>query len=344
MDKKVSFHIINSIKGGAGKSTFALMLANYLIQKDKKATIVDLDLQGSSWQENYKEFFEDIKKDKISEEDNNSKTVEKSKKDIYINDLMYLFSNECIDDTLRHIKVESMVSKDEKETVKSHSIPVYIASPKVDRVDDVQTDLFQNAIYRVITNVINSNSEDEIHIILDMPPSKDRYAEVIVTQLLLDINSPLYKEISSKFEYKVNLYMMTNLTASHRDKNINYLKDLARNRSFSDASVYFIKNKRFKLFFIFNDLSKISAFDASDESIKEKIIIEVENELKRISFSKDIDTTSFSKVWFLKHEMLAHKNQVFRMLHEKSLRDSAIKIDSNTNTTFNEFMDKIKLV
>ena len=98
------------------------------------------------------------------------------------------------------------------------------------------------------------------------------------------------------------------------------------------------------MFFIFNDLSKISAFDASDESIKEKIIIEVENELKRISFSKDIDTTSFSKVWFLKHEMLAHKNQVFRMLHEKSLRDSAIKIDSNTNTTFNEFMDKIKLV
>ena len=53
--KRIIFDVINSVKGGSGKSTFSLLLAAYFAsKKDTAAYIIDLDLRGTSGENNYK--------------------------------------------------------------------------------------------------------------------------------------------------------------------------------------------------------------------------------------------------------------------------------------------------
>ena len=53
--KKIVFHIVNSIKGGSGKSTVSFFLADHFNKReDCKAVIIDLDINGSSWINDHK--------------------------------------------------------------------------------------------------------------------------------------------------------------------------------------------------------------------------------------------------------------------------------------------------
>ena len=57
-EEKTRFHfdVVNSVKGGSGKSFFALQLAAFHAFKGRAAYIIDLDLRGTSWEPNYENY------------------------------------------------------------------------------------------------------------------------------------------------------------------------------------------------------------------------------------------------------------------------------------------------
>lgn len=315
---QLKFHVVNSIKGGAGKSTFSLMLANYYIQKGKKAMVIDLDLQGTSWEDNYKSFF----KTPVSNG--------------YINDLMYSFDEFSLDEYERRISVQLLPDGGGllEKAKEDYCIPVYISSYNITRIDEIQVDLFINAIYRLIVQIYtNFNEEKEIHIIFDMPPSKDKHAERVLTYLLLDMNSPLRK----KCKFDIKLYMMTNITMSHRNKNIEYLKELARNTSFSGNLPKLVEDRNFELFIVMNDLSNIIPADYDSTSNMNTNVNEM---VFNIPFTNKEKTESFAKVVLLKHIVFMHKQQILdRLCSDKDATGEIMKISFDSNNSCNDIIE-----
>ena len=77
--------------------------------------------------------------------------------------------------------------------MKPGTFSLCVGKPTVDEdIDDLKTDLFENAVFHVIDQIYtrhcqSSDEIEEIHIILDMPPSYERHAERILRRLLLDV-------------------------------------------------------------------------------------------------------------------------------------------------------------
>lgn len=336
---QLKFHVVNSIKGGAGKSTFSLMLANYYIQKGKKAIVIDLDLQGTSWEDNYKPFFK--------------KPVSNG----YINDLMYSFDEFSLDEYERRISVQLLPDGGGlfEKAKEDYCIPVYISSYNITRIDEIQVDLFINAIYRLIVQIYTNFNEEEINIIFDMPPSKDKHAERVLTYLLLDMNSPLRK----KCEFDIKLYMMTNITMSHRNKNIEYLRELARNTSYSGNLPKLAEEGSFELFIVMNDLSNImpnipnptsssmsdvpnptSSSMPDDPKPTSNMYTNVNKMIDNIPFTNRKKTESFAKVVLLKHIVFMHKQQILnRLCSDKDSTGEIMKISFDSNNSCNDTIE-----
>ena len=51
---KFKVHIVNSVKGGSGKSTFSLLLADHFVRNGEDAYVIDLDLCGTSWYSDFR--------------------------------------------------------------------------------------------------------------------------------------------------------------------------------------------------------------------------------------------------------------------------------------------------
>lgn len=118
---KVIFHIVNSIKGGSGKSTISFLLAAHYNEKEKnEAVIIDLDVNGSSW--NY-----DHKID--------------NPYDYFLQD--YMYKPEIIESS------EGMNLK-YKRNNEEKILSVVLSDPKRNfRMSDCEIDLFENTIYNV---------------------------------------------------------------------------------------------------------------------------------------------------------------------------------------------------
>ena len=93
----VRFHVVNSVKGGCGKSTFSLYLANYLTAQKHKVVIIDLDIGGSTW---YRDFRPHLVNETEGFDDNGKDvdfSIEKTK---FLNDLFYEYEKKK---TRKHI-------------------------------------------------------------------------------------------------------------------------------------------------------------------------------------------------------------------------------------------------
>ncbi len=93
----VRFHVVNSVKGGCGKSTFSLYLANYLTAQKHKVVIIDLDIGGSTW---YRDFRPHLVNETEGFDDNGKDvdfSIEKTK---FLNDLFYEYEK---NKTRKHI-------------------------------------------------------------------------------------------------------------------------------------------------------------------------------------------------------------------------------------------------
>lgn len=232
-------HVVNSIKGGCGKSTICLLLADYLNQQGLSPLIIDIDLCGTSWYKNYEKFLDE----NFSKEN-------------------YCFINDLIENFTESLKGRYIANiKTKYDAIPVKDIKICMADPERNtHIEEVELDLFENAIYKLIMDCCAEKGKmktengvpEDIDVILDMPPGYEAHAERIVNHLLLDVNSPLYRKIKEDdINYRILLYMVTGLSDSGIKFNIEYVKKLVLNQSISsDVSTCLKKNN---ILFILND-------------------------------------------------------------------------------------------
>lgn len=320
MKKKVIFHVINSVKGGSGKSTFSLLLANHFIRnKQQTAYIIDLDLHGTSWEKNYYKFFDD--------------TV--GQKKVYLNDLMYDFSNNITQEFIRNLRVSN--KNDETHTVPDKwSIPVCVSNPNQRGIDEVELDLFENAIYKLINRIIereSGNDSEYLHIIFDMPPSKEKHSEKILSHLLLDKSSYLNK----RFPYYVCLYMISAISPAHIELNLEYVRSMFKDKSYSSTIMDFInrkdKHSYFHLCLILNDVinnsSKLPGMPFEIiKTLGKKVKITNVDHLKKMRHTGS-----------LKHLSLCHHSQILAPYGPTENSDTELSITDSTMSDFEDYMN-----
>ena len=244
---KVVFDVVNSVKGGSGKSTISLLLASYFAsQKNTVSYIIDLDLRGTSWVNNYIHY--------MTHEDGMPVAVdehETGRKIIYINDLMNDFGRYKASGFFVKLKTEY------DNSVPVSGVPeepgtVYLCAGQPsasEDIDDLRIDLFENAVFHIIDHIYErhcqSDGKNKIHIILDMPPSYESHAERILRCLLSGVDSRLYMNVrrsvhdGGKYKafapYVVNLYMISLWSPAHINSNMGYIKNLFNKQVYASA-------------------------------------------------------------------------------------------------------------
>lgn len=255
-EPRIVFDIVNSVKGGSGKSTVALQLAAFWAsQADTDAYIIDLDLRGTSWKTNYEKYFLQI--------DNNDNK--------YINSLMYDFGPK--DAVFWHLKV---VCKNAiPQEVNKATIRLCIGNPDISGdVDAVKVDLLESAVYEIIRCALEkSHDKKEVHIIFDMPPSYESHAERVVKHLLMDKESSLFIEYyKEKGAYHVNLLMIYAISGAHVEQNLVYTRNFFHQSAYSSEISTLIEDNNFFLYYIGNDVSDaLNSNPASKSGILKKI-------------------------------------------------------------------------
>lgn len=256
---KIVFDIVNSVKGGSGKSTVALQLAAFWASRqDTRAYIIDLDLRGTSWKTNYEKHFR-----QTGNGDNQ-----------YINSLMYDFGPG--DSIFWHLNVTG----ENAVTRKPFSADVQLCMGNPDAIGDVdavKVDLLESTVYEIIKYALDkSHDGEEIHIIFDMPPSYESHAERVVKHLLMDKESNLFKNYydEEKDRYHVNLFMIYAITGAHVEQNLVYIRNFFKQPAYSSEINILIKKNNFSLYFIGNDVSDVLRTNPEPESrskIQEKM-------------------------------------------------------------------------
>lgn len=256
---KIFFDVVNSVKGGSGKSTFSLLLAGFhALKQNRRTYIIDLDLRGTSWEKNYGYY---IKTNLLGPDGNQLilSSVEDSSKIeevAFIDKLMWNF--EAFKNREFWMNIEMKKNNPGREL----KAELQLAIGRTDfgnQIGQLEVDLFENAIYHIICNELATDHEgiEEIHFIFDMPPSYEQHAERVLKHLLTSENSFLWK--SDPFEgyerYTINLYMVSAISPAHIEQNVVYLEHWLRDISFSSRVVDLISNERLLIRYVGNDVS-----------------------------------------------------------------------------------------
>lgn len=237
---KFKVHIVNSVKGGSGKSTFSLLLADHFVRNGEDAYVIDLDLCGTSWYSDFNGFWQ-----------------EEPRK--FIQDLMYSPCEKGFaTDVWAKLKVRS---KDELGDYVNRQINVCIsAQDQNERLCDTpDVELLEHITYRLITEALTENGEKRggIHFILDLPPSHEAAAEQICHRLFFDNNSLLNQNEDYCGKFYINLYMMTPVDQiSAWKKNKAYVHNLIYGqRKYSSTIRSFLEapDQRMKICFVIID-------------------------------------------------------------------------------------------
>ncbi len=249
----VRFHIVNSVKGGCGKSTFSLYLANYLHEEKATPVIIDLDICGSTWYGNNENFIRD------------------EGKCYFINDMFYN-AKECLES--KHIFKLNIL--DSTHTDSSLSV-IMADSNRLTSMSDETLDLLENVVFKLVKELCNlqydmiqKNKLDKLKepvtdIIFDMPPGYEKHSEQIIRHLIMDMESKLYNKLH--FNPKVYVYMLSNVNEATFRANLKYVVDLFSNAKFS-MNTDIIKQEN--IFFILNDINGIIETSVAERPSEEE--------------------------------------------------------------------------
>lgn len=206
------FHIVNSVKGGCGKSTFSLWLAEYWRDKGEPVYVIDLDIDGSSWADEYGEYYEN---------DNDS---------LYINDIAEKASRINYLSPWKRIDSKRLFDYDNTNRFNNeeNKIKACIADPlKRGLGIGYEVDLFEQAVEGLIKNIVeNENiSNKRVHIIFDMAPGADKNSERFLKHYLFT-NKFLVAKGKFKAEHSFRIYMISTCMISSLKSNLKYIEDL----------------------------------------------------------------------------------------------------------------------
>lgn len=204
----MNIHIVDSVKGGAGKSTFAVKLGCYFALKEKekdkekekekvKACIIDLDILGTSWEYIFLNFM--------------------SHEGCYLNDLIVDYRDFFLKNFFWRYKIQYGNTFLELEVLPCNPSPRAKAMFRTDgqNMPEVSYDFFENEMIRLIDKLEKAGYTD---IILDMPPNTEPYSERIL-ESCLQVDKILYKK------HKILLYMISSLTPAHIGSTLQWYED-----------------------------------------------------------------------------------------------------------------------
>lgn len=251
---KRTFNIVNSVKGGCGKTAFSIFFARYLKGESgvgRKPLLIEMDIQGAAMQ---RIFLGNDEKIGIK----------------YINDA--LRKQERPELFIRHLRMFD-------EDVTKEDLGVIFADPRVDIKEKyraaaqsgytsiVQYQIFKEGFRQFMKQFKKISCYS--HMIFDMPPNYDGFANVAIDSLLTE-DTDILKSGDAR-----NLFFMTGLDNSHIQATVDEVAHLL------------LKKEKFifdKLFIVVNN--NIRIIDSEFE-IKERII-ELKDKIKSRSFSEDM--------------------------------------------------------
>lgn len=241
--KKV-YNIVDSVKGGSGKTTFALMLSLLLdkeLTKSRKnnnetsVCLIDMDIQGSALLYLlYGRSYLDGEKDK-----------EKAEKIAYLNDRVITVGEESGNER-NYIKPFFFKNK---ETCGPRT-DVIFCDPRTDSKKKFRSMSNQNyspevlySTYRMGLGNMLSNLEGikeylHKHVVFDMPPNADGYSDAVYDVMLKNEYSVMEKDD------RCNLFLLSTLDMGQRSSTLDYFFELASSENFQKIN---------KIFFVFND-------------------------------------------------------------------------------------------
>ena len=201
-------HIIDSVKGGAGKSSIALKLALFLQQSannptQNKVCVIDMDLLGTSWEHTFRDHVI------------NPSTGLYSR--IYLNDLVLDYESYIRCNFIQKVSVLFKPS-DELVTIDAIFCNPSPEAKKIFRISDeskvneIKLDMFRNNIEH-LTKYLAGNGYSDI--IFDMPPNSDPYSDVVIKH---------YSSFSSG--YTIFFYLVSAYDIAHLESTINYFKEI----------------------------------------------------------------------------------------------------------------------
>lgn len=305
------FHVVSSVKGGCGKSTFALYLADYLasLKNTKDVYLIDLDTGGTSWYDDYREYLDRNETDGI-----------------FLNDII---------DNVKIVKNRSpwwhFTNSDESEWMNSfegingkiQNVNLCIADPQKRKgTEDYQIDLFEQAVSSLIENEILNNDKytwlvdknrnksgknyGKVHIILDMPPGVESKAERVFRYWLP-------KKIgNSPKDNALRLYILSTLTTSSISANWEYVVSLFNPVSYKDWLIQVRRSENIAfstISIILNDISDFRKYSSLDAEKTLKPCIQKNCQSKEY---KQIANRKVNLFWaFIPHAQCVHSRYTF---------------------------------
>ena len=135
-DIKFHVHVVNSVKGGSGKSTFSLLLADHFVRNHEEAYVIDLDLCGTSWYSDFAGCWEE-------------------KEPVFINEIMYApFSRGFSFNAWSHLKVNDPVIGGTGFGPRKINVCI-AAKDQADQLCDMpEVELLEHTTYHLIRDVM----------------------------------------------------------------------------------------------------------------------------------------------------------------------------------------------
>lgn len=282
----IHYHVIDSVKGGCGKTTFAIMLAAFLERMEQKeqACILDMDFLGTSMVSLFfaKKGFESLPDHPIY--------LNEKVRDFHTGDKKYICTFEAGGSEF-HIGFASPNQRD-KNAFGCTSPMNYVPGISYSMFRNVLKSLLEKNAEKLSAQIPGSQTEEKTlkHVIFDMPPNYDGFSES-VKDCLFDpkhcqtLDEPLKRGGDNGEIHKCHEFFMLNLDNSHVNATIEYVTQyLKTDRKWPD-----------KIFFVFNNnilLDKNNELGPVYASRKEQLadalksFISDKEKLNRIHFLK----------------------------------------------------------
>lgn len=264
------YNIVQSVKGGCGKTTFSIMLSGFLgkeeyIKKIGATCLIDADFQGTS-------LINLFTHDKSS-----SKMVLDQ---CYLNEKMRKYDTSY-----------NYVRKYDKSGRTFYYVP---SSPEYDQKEWFYANARMNYVPHMAYNIFEINLKSMLkdkgngltqeidgnltNIIFDMPPSCDGYSDII-KKCIVNENEGIRKT-----DDIVNYYLMINLDPTHLYSTIEYLKQILRSTDQLPTHI----------FIVFNDNHFIE-----DEENTHALFEERKKQIEAILYKENVSEEYIKKIIFL---------------------------------------------
>lgn len=237
-NKGVVYNIVDSVKGGSGKTTFAITLSiilnRYLnessINKETSSCLIDMDIQGTALLYLlYGKTFLDIPEKEKDFKFLNDRVIAVGEDEETAKKFIYPFCFEKSSENYFDV-IFCDPRTESKKKFRSMSNQNY--SP------EVLYSTFRMGLANMLSGMKRQNPYNYSQIIFDMPPNADGYSDAVYDIMLKKDYSVLGKEDAC------NLFLLHTLDMGQRQATLDYFSELASLENF---------HKFNKIFFVFND-------------------------------------------------------------------------------------------